>query len=50
MQEDDVDLVTIIKCASFYRRSKNPDYVFDYIPPTPSEFEKIHESNQWVSF
>lgn len=46
--EDDVDLVTIIKCASFYRRYKNPDYVFDYIPPTPSEFEKIHESNQWI--
>lgn len=46
--EDDVDLVTIIKGASFYRRSKNPDYVFDYIPPTPSEFEKIHESNQWI--
>ncbi|XP_024021158.1 acyltransferase-like protein At3g26840, chloroplastic [Morus notabilis] len=46
--EDDVDLVTIIKSTSFYRRSRHPDYVFDYIPPTPSEFKKIMESNQWI--
>ncbi|PON61237.1 Diacylglycerol acyltransferase [Parasponia andersonii] len=46
--EDETDLVTIIKGAIFYRRSKQPDYVSDYIPPTPSEFKKIVESNQWL--
>ena len=46
VQEDETDLVTIIKGAIFYRRSKHPDYVSDYIPPTPSEFKKIVESNQ----
>lgn len=46
MQEDEIDLLTTIKAAIFYRRSKQPDYVLDYIPPTPSEFKKIVESNQ----
>ncbi|WRX19846.1 Diacylglycerol acyltransferase - like 7 [Theobroma cacao] len=46
--EDDVDLVTSIKGASFYRRGKYLDYVSDYIPPTPYEFKKIYESNRWV--
>nr|TKS07942.1 hypothetical protein D5086_0000105920 [Populus alba] len=44
--EDGVDLVTVIKGASFYRRGKCRDYVFDYIPPTPSEFKNICESNR----
>ncbi|KAJ6751395.1 hypothetical protein OIU85_001881 [Salix viminalis] len=44
--EDGVDLVTVIKGASFYRRGKCHDYVFDYIPPTPSEFRNICESNR----
>ncbi|KAB5520895.1 hypothetical protein DKX38_025214 [Salix brachista] len=44
--EDGVDLVTVIKGASFYRRGKCHDYVFDYIPPTPSEFRNIRESNR----
>ncbi|KAJ6302295.1 hypothetical protein OIU77_016392 [Salix suchowensis] len=44
--EDGVDLVTVIKGASFYRRGKRHDYVFDYIPPTPSEFRNICESNR----
>ncbi|XP_021297860.1 acyltransferase-like protein At3g26840, chloroplastic isoform X2 [Herrania umbratica] len=46
--EDDVDLVTTIKCSRFYRRGKYLDYVSDYIPPTPYEFMKICESNRWV--
>ncbi|OMO85488.1 Diacylglycerol acyltransferase [Corchorus capsularis] len=46
--EDKVDLVTIIKGASFYRRGKHLDYVSDYIPPTPSEFKKIYESIKWI--
>ncbi|XP_022750442.1 acyltransferase-like protein At3g26840, chloroplastic isoform X3 [Durio zibethinus] len=43
--EDNVDLVTIIKATSFYRRGKYLDYVSDYMPPTPYEFKKIQESN-----
>lgn len=46
LQEDDIDLVTIIKGTSFYRRGKNHDYVSDFIPPTPDEFTKIYESNR----
>ncbi|KAK0589667.1 hypothetical protein LWI29_017054 [Acer saccharum] len=45
--EDGVDLVTVIKGAGFYRRGKYIDYVSDYMPPTPSEFKKIQESNRW---
>ncbi|KAE9449017.1 hypothetical protein C3L33_19088, partial [Rhododendron williamsianum] len=46
--EDGVDLVTIIKGASFYRRARCLDYVSDYMPPTPPEFRKIHESIRWT--
>ncbi|XP_011045774.1 PREDICTED: acyltransferase-like protein At3g26840, chloroplastic [Populus euphratica] len=44
--EDGVDLVTVIKGASFYRRGKCHDYAFDYIPPTPTEFKNLCESNR----
>ncbi|KAH9743266.1 AB hydrolase-1 domain-containing protein [Citrus sinensis] len=46
--EDDIDLVTIIKGTSFYRRGKYHDYVSDFIPPTPDEFRKIYESNRGI--
>ncbi|KAI9177731.1 hypothetical protein LWI28_018557 [Acer negundo] len=46
--EGGVDLVTVIKGAGFYRRGKYIDYVSDYMPPTPSEFKKIHESSRWI--
>ncbi|GMP29993.1 hypothetical protein CsSME_00004862 [Camellia sinensis var. sinensis] len=46
--EEDVDLVTIIKGASFYRRARYLDYASDYMLPTPSEFKKIYESNRWI--
>ncbi|XP_017975081.1 PREDICTED: acyltransferase-like protein At3g26840, chloroplastic isoform X1 [Theobroma cacao] len=46
--EDSVDLVTIIKGATFYRRGKHLDRVSDYMPPTPSEFKRIYESFKWV--
>ncbi|KAE8665698.1 Acyltransferase-like protein [Hibiscus syriacus] len=42
--EDNIDLATIIKGVSFYRRGKHFNCVSDYIPPTPSEFKKLHES------
>lgn len=43
-QEDDFDLVTVIKGACFYRRSKQHDYISDYMPPTATEFKKIVDS------
>jgi len=44
LQEDEVDLVTILKGAAFYRRGRFHDYVNDYLPPTESEFNKVCES------
>ncbi|KAJ8441587.1 hypothetical protein Cgig2_023151 [Carnegiea gigantea] len=46
--EDEVDLVTILKGASFYRRGRFHDYVNDYLPPTESEFKKVCESLRWI--
>ncbi|KAL6325182.1 hypothetical protein AAG906_023027 [Vitis piasezkii] len=47
--EDGVDLVTIIKGVSFYRRAKYLDYILDYIPPTPSEFKNVAEPIRWFN-
>ncbi|KAG5254340.1 acyltransferase protein [Salix suchowensis] len=44
--EHDVDLATIIKGASYYRRGNYLDYISDYIPPTPPEFKKLYDSNR----
>ncbi|XP_010502628.1 PREDICTED: acyltransferase-like protein At3g26840, chloroplastic isoform X2 [Camelina sativa] len=38
--EDGVDLVTIIKCTSFYRRGKSHDHITDYIMPTTYELKQ----------
>ncbi|OVA17415.1 Diacylglycerol acyltransferase [Macleaya cordata] len=46
--EDGFDLVTIIKGAGFYRRTRNIDYVSDFTPPTYSEFEKVYNSYRWI--
>ncbi|KAK2666066.1 hypothetical protein Ddye_004640 [Dipteronia dyeriana] len=45
--EDGVDLVTIIKSAHFYRRGKIIDYISDFIPPSTSELNKLHENIRW---
>ncbi|KAK1318118.1 Acyltransferase-like protein [Acorus calamus] len=45
-----IDLVTIIKGAGFYRRSRQIDFVSDYIFPMPDEVKKIYEDNRWVNF
>ncbi|KAL9246059.1 hypothetical protein vseg_019641 [Gypsophila vaccaria] len=45
--EDGIDLVYILKGASYYRRGRNYDYVTDYLPPTPSEFKRIQDQNWW---
>ncbi|KAL4363433.1 hypothetical protein GQ457_04G033830 [Hibiscus cannabinus] len=46
--EDNIDLATIIKGATFYRRGKRFDCGSDYMPPTPREFKKLHESFSWI--
>ncbi|KAF8390709.1 hypothetical protein HHK36_025236 [Tetracentron sinense] len=48
LMEDGLDLVTIIKGTSFYRRAKYLDYVSDYLPPTVSEFKEAYESYRWL--
>ncbi|XP_018434984.1 phytyl ester synthase 2, chloroplastic-like [Raphanus sativus] len=39
--EDNVDLVTIIKCTSFYRSGKSHDYLSDYIKLTKYELKQL---------
>lgn len=41
--DDNFDLVTVIKGTGFYQRGQCRDYVSDYLPPKPSEFEQVHE-------
>ncbi|RDX65140.1 Acyltransferase-like protein, chloroplastic, partial [Mucuna pruriens] len=42
--EGNIDLVTIIKSTSYYRRGKYHDYASDFIPPTLDEAKKVLES------
>ncbi|KAL0745834.1 PREDICTED: acyltransferase-like protein At3g26840, chloroplastic isoform X2 [Brassica oleracea var. oleracea] len=44
--EDGIDLVSIIKATSFYRRGRYQDYISDFIPPTISEFNKCYGVNR----
>ncbi|XP_077240546.1 phytyl ester synthase 1, chloroplastic-like isoform X1 [Tasmannia lanceolata] len=39
--EDGIRLLTIIKGASMYRRSRRLDYVSDYLPPSMTEYTEI---------
>ncbi|KAJ7976278.1 Acyltransferase-like protein, chloroplastic [Quillaja saponaria] len=41
--ESGIDLVTIIKATSHYRRAKYHDYISDYMLPTLDEFKKVDE-------
>ncbi|XP_027350946.1 acyltransferase-like protein At3g26840, chloroplastic [Abrus precatorius] len=47
--EGSIDLVTIIKGTSYYRRGKYHDYASDFILPTPDESKKVIESNSLVN-
>lgn len=46
MQENGINLLTIIKGTSMYRRFRNHDYVMDFIPPSMSEFKQAIEGNE----
>ncbi|KAL0324334.1 UNVERIFIED_CONTAM: Acyltransferase-like protein, chloroplastic [Sesamum calycinum] len=43
--EDSVNLLTIIKGTNTYRRTRNHDYVMDFVPLSMSEFEQAVERN-----
>ncbi|XP_078168111.1 esterase/lipase/thioesterase family protein isoform X2 [Carex rostrata] len=44
--EDGVNLLTVIKAAGMYRRSRQRDVIMDYLPPTKSEFDKTFNQDQ----
>ncbi|KAK4483243.1 hypothetical protein RD792_010427 [Penstemon davidsonii] len=46
--EDGINLVSILTATSIYRRGRSHNYVLDYFPPTPSEFQRIHDPHRWV--
>lgn len=46
MQEDGINLLSIIKATSKYRRSKRHHYVMDFLPPSMSEFKKAIKGNR----
>ncbi|XP_073106020.1 phytyl ester synthase 1, chloroplastic isoform X2 [Elaeis guineensis] len=46
--EDGINLLSIIKGTCTYRRSRQHDYVTDYLPPTHSEYQKhIEQEYRW---
>ncbi|CAI9784536.1 unnamed protein product [Fraxinus pennsylvanica] len=45
--EDGVNLLTIIKGTCTYRRSRNYDFVADFLPPSKSEFKQTLLGNGW---
>ncbi|KAK4486449.1 hypothetical protein RD792_009127 [Penstemon davidsonii] len=47
LSEDGVNLLTIIKGTSTYRRSRKRDYVMDFLPPSTYEFKQFVERNRW---
>ncbi|XP_004295931.1 PREDICTED: acyltransferase-like protein At3g26840, chloroplastic-like [Fragaria vesca subsp. vesca] len=47
--EDAFDLVTVIKQVGVYRRSKERDFVLDFIPPSPSELNDVLDRYRWMN-
>ncbi|XP_057764058.1 phytyl ester synthase 1, chloroplastic-like [Salvia miltiorrhiza] len=48
LMEDGINLLTIIKATSTYRRSRSRDYVMDFVPPSISEFKLAIEGNGFL--
>ncbi|VAI19588.1 unnamed protein product [Triticum turgidum subsp. durum] len=48
--EDGFDLATTIKGAGYYRRSRQTDYVLDYLPVTDDELEKAIDRDRLLNF
>ncbi|XP_028551496.1 acyltransferase-like protein At3g26840, chloroplastic isoform X2 [Dendrobium catenatum] len=49
LEEESFDIVNVMKGSCYYRRSSYKDYVSDYLPPTPYEFQKISEQYRWIN-
>jgi len=52
IQEEGIELASLIKASNMYRRSKPRNIVTDYIPPTDEEkesFNKAHLEYVYVS-
>ncbi|KAJ1687724.1 hypothetical protein LUZ63_019114 [Rhynchospora breviuscula] len=48
--EDGVNLLTVIKGAGMYRRSRRRDVIMDHLPPTKSEYDKTFiQGERWFS-
>ncbi|GER40507.1 esterase/lipase/thioesterase family protein [Striga asiatica] len=45
--EDGINLLTIIKGTSTYRRSSKHDYIMDFVPPSKSEFKLAIDGTGW---
>ncbi|CAK9163387.1 unnamed protein product [Ilex paraguariensis] len=50
VQEDGVNLLTVIKGTGKYRRSRRHDFVMNFLPPSMSEFRGALERNGWLRF
>nr|GEV80259.1 acyltransferase-like protein At1g54570, chloroplastic [Tanacetum cinerariifolium] len=48
--EDGINLLTVIKGLTKYRRSWKHDFVKDYLPPSMSEYKSALEGNGWFQF
>ncbi|KAL6601775.1 hypothetical protein ACP70R_044995 [Stipagrostis hirtigluma subsp. patula] len=48
--EAEFDLATTIKGAGYYRRSRQTDFVLDYLPPTPEELQKAIDRYRILNF
>ncbi|KAG8057348.1 hypothetical protein GUJ93_ZPchr0002g26297 [Zizania palustris] len=48
--EGEFDLATAIKGAGHYRRSRQKDFISDYLPPTPNELEKVIDHGRMLQY
>ncbi|CAN4079059.1 unnamed protein product [Withania somnifera] len=46
--EAELNLVTVIMGANFYRRGRRLDFVTDFVPPTTSEFDSVYQPYRWM--
>ncbi|KAI3768819.1 hypothetical protein L2E82_19654 [Cichorium intybus] len=46
--EEKFDMLTVIKGAGFYRRTRYTNYASDILPPSPHEIKRILDSARWL--
>ncbi|KAK4489057.1 hypothetical protein RD792_004851 [Penstemon davidsonii] len=46
--DDSFNLLSVIKTAGYYRRGAHINYVTDFLPLSPSEFQKMYEPFSWM--